>query len=624
MLTWLRDNAKIFLIATIVIFVALIFLQWGMGESGGLPRNPYQRPVATVDGRKIMPDQYQEALQSMGNRYRSVLESSNNPDPEAMMMIMGPRLSEEAFQGLIDAELQSIYLRKNGWEQFTLEQAEELLIAQIDMQAPGEVDPADYLDMVREEQPGVYQQYLYQSYFSGNSMLFPMAVGMLNMASLEEVRYLEMETQALITARYMIVDSVPPEPGEDYLREFFQEHPEEFSNSAGSLLRYVTLQVPPSREDMRSALERLDSLTYSSPGIAFASTRTQLAQSFGDTLDLQPGRRTDPILGMYSGNPSISGYHVFMLDSVRLYRDTLLGIEGSFMHDTLLLRDWEVPVFPGYSTIRNMKWDLEAGMEEILAETIPDIPDTMIILDFGEMLVGEDTPAGSEMPEEMVVFASDTMWNDQYGPVFFRPSFRGGYPAFTVVRRLDFFPADTLDYETALQSGLLMERAFHHLRSEASLERAAGMLTRIRDTGMNLSAFAEAESIEVYTTAPFTASDIRVNARRDPEASGGIMHCEEFALASITAPEFSVVGPFSTGPSCILAEILSRQAPSENRSMQSIAYISTQFGHQQLAYTRLLETLRETHEVRDLREEWTEYLESVEDSLRSEQEQLEE
>ncbi|OPL18701.1 MAG: hypothetical protein AVO35_05060 [Candidatus Aegiribacteria sp. MLS_C] len=624
MLTWLRDNAKIFLIATIVIFVALIFLQWGMGEEGGLPRNPYQRPVATVDGKKIMPDQYQEALQSMGDRYRRVLESSNNPDPEAMMMLMGQRLSEEAFQELIDAELQSIYLRKHNWDQFTLEQAEELLVAQIGMQDLDDIDPADYLDMIRDEQPGVFQQYLYQSYVSGNSMLFPMAVGMVSMASLNEVRYMEMETQALITARYMIIDSIPPEPDENYLREFFREHPEEFSNTAGSILRYVTVQVPPRQEDMQTALERLDSLAFASSGISFTSTRTQLAQAFGDTMDLQPGQRTDPFMGMYSGNPSISGYHVMMLDSVHHYRDTLTGAEGSYMLDTLFLRDWEVPVFPGYSTIRNMKWDLESGMEAMLSESIPEIPDTMVILDFGDMLVGEDTPTGEEIPEEMVVFASDTMWNDQFGPVFYRPSFRGGYPAFTIVRRLEFFEADTLDYEEALASGQLMETAYHHLMREAALERAEAMLARIRDTGMNLAAFAEAESIEVYTTSPFTASEIRTNARTDPRASGGIMHCEEFAMAAMTAPEFRVIGPFFTGPDCILAEVLSKQLSSENPDMQSIVYISTQYGHQQLASEQILERLRKDYEVRDLRDEWTEYLESMEDSIRTEQEQLEE
>ncbi|MBN2587104.1 MAG: SurA N-terminal domain-containing protein [Candidatus Fermentibacteraceae bacterium] len=624
MLTWLRDNAKIFLIATIVIFVALIFLRWGMGEDDVQPRNPYQRPVATVDGKRIMPDQYQQALQSMSQRYRNVLESSNNPDPEAMMMLMGQRLSEEAFRGLIDAELQGIYLRRQNWDQFTVPQAEELLVAQIGMQDLGDMTAREYLEMIRSEQPGAYQQYLYQTYISGNSMLFPMAAGMVSMASLDEVRYMEMETQAQITARYMTVDSTPPMPDEEYLREFYDSRGDYFIRPAGSLLRYIIVQVPPVDQDMQFALERLDSLTFASPGVPVASNRAQLASFFGDTLDLQPGQRTEPFLGMYSGNSSISSFHVLMLDSIRRYDDTLNAGGDSFMLDTLFLRSWEVPVFPGYNTIRNLMWDLESEMETMLAENIPDMPDTMIILDFGEMLVNEDTPLSVNVPEEMVVFAGDTLWNDPMGPVFYSPSYRGGYPAFTAVRRLTYYSPDTLDYTEALNSGMLMETAVYHLRREAAMEKAGELLELTGETGMNLAAVAEAESLHVWTTEPFTAAEIKSNAQTDPDAAGGILFSEDFAMASITAPEFQVIGPFATGPVCVLAEILSRQAPVENQSIQAIAYISTEYGHQQLASAHILESLRETVEVRDLREEWTQYLESVEDSLRAEQEQLEE
>jgi hypothetical protein len=291
---------------------------------------------------------------------------------------------------------------------------------------------------------------------------------------------------------------------------------------------------------------------------------------------------------------------------------------------TLFLRSWEVPVFPRYNTIRNLMWDLESEMEEMLAENIPDIPDSLVVLDFGEMVLNEDTPLGGDVPEEMVVFASDTMWSDPMGPVFYRPSYRGGYPAFMVVRRLAYYPRDTLDYSRALESGLLTESAYDHLRLEAAMAKAGEMLDRIRAAGISLGAFAEAESMQVSTTEPFTAAEIKNNAMSDPEAAGGILYSEEFAMASITAPEFQVIGPFPTGSRCVLAEVLSRQVPAENQSMQAIAYISTQFGHQQLASVHILDELRESVEVRDLREEWTEYLESVEDSLQAQQEQLEE
>ena len=624
MLTWLRDNAKIFLIATIVIFVALIFLRWGMGEGSGQPRNPYQRPVATVDGKRIMPDHYQQALQSMSQRYRTVLENSNNPDPEAMLMLMSRELSEEAFQGLIDSELQSIYLNRLNWRTFTLEQAEELLVAQIGMQDLGDMDAREYLEMIRSEQPGVYQQYLYQTYMSGNSMLFPMATAMVNMASLDEVRYLERETQAQITARYVYIDSTPPMPDQEELRDFYQEETGYFTRPSGSLLRYITVQALPVEQDMQRALQRLDSLTFASPGARVTSTRSQLVEAFGDTVDVQLGQRTEPFMGMYSGNPSISGYHSLLLDSVHQYDDTLAEGQDPYMLDTLFLRSWEVPILTGYGTIRSLMWDLEADMETMLAASIPEIADSLVLVDFGEMLVKEDTPLSPPVTEEMRVFSVDTVWNDPLGPVFYSPSYRGGYPAFTVVRRMEFYEADTLDYEEALDSGTLAETAFYHLRREAASEKARGIVDRLRNSGVNLAAYAEAESLQVITTQPFTAAQIKSGAQFDPMATGGIMASDEFAMAAITAPEFQVIGPFLTGPGCVIAEVLSRQVPAENQSMQALAYISTQFGHQQLSSMNILENLRESSDIRDLREEWTSYLESVEDSLQREQEQLEE
>jgi hypothetical protein len=192
-----------------------------------------------------------------------------------------------------------------------------------------------------------------------------------------------------------------------------------------------------------------------------------------------------------------------------------------------------------------------------------------------------------------------------------------------VVRRLAFYPGDTLDYSRAQESGLLSEAVFAELRRQSALEKAQRILDRIEATGVNLASFAEAESLTVRTTEPFTAAEIKSNATTDPEAAGGILYSQEFAMAAITAPEFQVIGPFTTGSTCVLAEILTRQVPAENQSMQAIAYMSTQYGHQQLASEHILQNLRDGVDVRDLREEWTQYLETVEDSIRAEQEQLE-
>ncbi len=621
MLTWLRDNAKIFLIATIVIFVALIFLRWGMGEGDNTPRNPYQRPVATVDGKDILPDEYQQALQSWSQQYRSMLEQSGNPDPESMMLLMSAQISEEAFQGLIDQKLQGLYLKENNWQDFTVGQAEELLIAQIGMQNLGEMTAREYLDMIKSEQPGVYQQYLYQTYMSASALRFPLAAAMISMASLAEVDYLILDTRGQITARYVVINTTPPRPEEEYLREFFETSPDFFIRPAGSLLRYITVQVLPDESDLEITMNRIDSLVYSAPGEQIVATRSQIAEVFGDSIRIETGERTEPFLSMYSGNPSIRSYHVLLLDSLHESTLTFTLDSASVQDDTLFLQSWEIPLLPQYSTVRRIMWDLESGMEDMLAEQIPAVPDSLVIVDFGEMLIEESTPLSGFVSEELVAFSSDTLWTDELGPVFFNPSYLGGYPAFTMVRRLEFFPPDTTTYEEATDSGLLYESAMYTLRRESVEIEAQEIINSIRSSGISLVSYASAESLQVHTIPPFSAAQIRLNARMDPEAAGGILYSAEFAEAALVSPEFQIIGPFMTGTSCVIAEILSRQVSTEDQNMQALTYISAEFGHEMLGSQHIIRNLRETSNIHDLREEWTEYLEIVEDSLAAEQEE---
>ena len=624
MLTWLRDNAKIFLIATIVIFVALIFLRWGMGEGDNTPKNPYQRPIATVDGKDILPDEYQQALQSWSQQYRSMLEQSGNPDPESMMLLMSAQISEEAFQGLIDQKLQGLYMKENNWQDFTVGQAEELLIAQIGMQNLGEMTAREYLDMIKSEQPGVYQQYLYQTYMSASTLRFPLASGMVSMASLAEVDYLILDTRGQITARYIVINTTPPLPEEEYLREFYETRPNFFTRSAGSLLRYITVQVLPDESDLEFTLNRIDSLVYAAPGQQIVATRSQIAEVFGDSIRMETGERTEPFLSMYSANPSIQSYRVLLLDSLHESTISFALDSAAVQDDTLFFQSWEIPLLPQYSTVRRIMWDLELGMEDMLADPIPAVPDSLFIVDFGEMLVEENTPLSGNVSEELVAFASDTLWIDELGPVFFSPSYLGGYPAFTMVRRLEYFPPDTTMYEEALDSGLLFEAAMYTIRRETAGVEAQEIMDDIRSSGVSLASYASAESLQVHSIPSFTAAQIRLNARMDPDAASGILYSAEFAEAALIAPEFQIIGPFMTGTSCVIAEILSRQVSTEDQNMQALTYISAQYGHEMLGSEYIIRNLRETSDIHDLREEWSEYLEVVEDSLAAEQERLEE
>jgi hypothetical protein len=615
MLTWLRDNAKIFLIATIVIFVALIFLRWGMGEGDNRPTNPYERAIATVNGIDIMPDEYQAALQNWNMRYRQMLEQSGNPDPESMLLLMSAVITEEAYKELINSKLEGIYLDRRDWTHFTVGQAEALLAAQVRMQDLGDMNAEEYLDMVKSEQPGVYQQYLYQTYAGGDARRFPLASGIVSMASREEVDFFFLDSQGQITARYVIIDTIPPIPDEKVLEEFYNTNPELFSRPAGSLLRYVTIQIVPQEDDLQFAMEKLDSLSYATAGSPITATRTQFLEYYGDGIILEEGQRTVPFLGMYSNKPSISSYHVLLLDSVITSSEVL--------DDTLYLRSWEVPVLPQYSTITSMMWTVEQQMEDILASSTPDIGDSLLVIDFGEMLVEEDTPLTGSITEEIIAFATDTLWLDSIGPIFYSPGYRGGYPAFILVRRLEFYPSDTIGYEEAVNSGSLQEMTMYSIRREISKALALEALDEIHSSDVNLGAWAASESLQVYTTATFTASQIRANAKFDPDAINGILSSVEFAEAALIAPEFQVIGPFSTGTSCVLAEILSRQVPPENPSMIIMTYVATQQGHEQLSRISIIQHMREISEIRDLREEWQQYAEVVEDSIKAERERME-
>ncbi|MCK4505994.1 MAG: peptidyl-prolyl cis-trans isomerase [Candidatus Aegiribacteria sp.] len=615
MLTWLRDNAKIFLIATIVIFVALIFLRWGMGEGDNRPDNPYERAIATVDGEDIMPDEYQAALQNWNLRYRQMLEQSGNPDTESMLLLMSAVITEEAYKELINSKLEGIYLDSRNWTHFTVGQAEALLAAQVRMQDLGGMSAEEYLDMVKSEQPGLYQQYLYQTYAGGDSRRFPLASGMVSMASREEVDFLLLNSQGQITARYVILDTIPPIPDEKVFEEFYNTNPEMFSRPAGSLLRYVTIQIAPKEDDLQFAAAKLDSLSYATAGSPITATRMQFLEYYGDGIILEEGQRTVPFLGMYSNNPSISSYHVLLLDSVIT--------SSEILDDTLHLRSWEVPVLPQYSTIRSTMWTVEQQMENILANSIPDIGDSLLVIDFGEILVEEDTPLTGSISEEIITFATDTLWPDSIGPIFYSPGYRGGYPAFTLVRRLEFYPSDTIGYEEAVNSGTLQEMTMYSIRREITKVLALEALNEIHSSGANLGAWAASESLQVYTTATFTASQIRADAESDPDAVNGILSSVEFAEAAVVAPEFQVIGPFSTGTSCVLAEILSRQVPPENPSMTTMTYVATQQGHEELSRVNIIQYMRETSEIRDLRDEWQQYAEAAEDSIRTEREQME-
>ena len=80
MLTWFRNNAKIFLIAIVVIFVGMIFLQWGRG--GVQSVEAAKLMVGTVNGEGLQPTSFDYVRDEVYNGMKSQMERMGDPDPE--------------------------------------------------------------------------------------------------------------------------------------------------------------------------------------------------------------------------------------------------------------------------------------------------------------------------------------------------------------------------------------------------------------------------------------------------------------------------------------------------------------------------------------------------------------
>ena len=106
MLTWFRDNAKIFLIAVVVIFVGMIFIEWGRGgiDSPGSSR----LAMGTVNGEELEPAMYDAARQEVYASMENQMLNMGYPNSEsqlalAMWLQQHPKVEHVNYPGLVDS-----------------------------------------------------------------------------------------------------------------------------------------------------------------------------------------------------------------------------------------------------------------------------------------------------------------------------------------------------------------------------------------------------------------------------------------------------------------------------------------------------------------------------------------
>jgi len=602
MLTWFRDNAKIFLIVIIVTFVLLIFVDWGTGRHRR--HLPGLSAIARIDGKDIPPEEFDASISSVYSRIENQMRAVGHPSPERELSVMYGMIREAAFNEMIDSRLREGYLRSIGWDTPDGATGEAYIKVIFEMMGSTDVETSwrQFAGM-----PGFREQFN-QNMSMMRSVMFPAAGRMQNIASRAELAYRIAASYMPVTARFIAFQSSPPIPDDQQLRSFYDSHPELFTYPPNARVRYAVVAIQPDSSDMAVAAAAVDSMTMSQvPPDTIVLTRGNML-AFASVESLPPvGTLSDNFIGQSMHGSGIPASHRVIVMSVSPIAG---GPRTGSPEDTVRVLHWEYPVLPGRSALYRTLQGVEDGMESLLAGGIP-WSDSLMVLDWGELHIEENGFLPEGIPISMSAFALDTAWVDSIGPILFSTGYRGGYPALIVAKRL----ARTLDsrlvpYEEVAASGELLMTAYSSIAAESSMAMAGRALDEMMATGVSLGIYAEAESLLIGTTPEFTAADIRAAAQMDPESYGGLLSNREFALAALTAPILTPIGPFKTGATAMIAEITSRTElpmPADPAVLAPM-YLSVESDHGASSVGALMEMLRSVSSVEDLRDEFEQAL----------------
>ncbi|MBN1435310.1 peptidyl-prolyl cis-trans isomerase [Candidatus Fermentibacterales bacterium] len=597
MLSWLRDNAKIFLTIVVVTFVLLIFVDWGTGRDGS--GADATNVVARVGDAELTPEQYQQHYMDIRNRLTGAMQMSGDPSPEGEIAALHDEIEQAAFDEMVNAQLRRDFLSHHGWPALGVEEAEAMFLQQLRL--AGVEDPRAMLEAYREDPR--YSQLLYQAWEQATSIMFPAHVRLGALASMDELQYHMDESYAVLTARFLLFTGEIRIPSDEELDQFYHDHPDLFTDPPTATVRYVTVGVVPSETDTERARATVDSLVLSGAlPDTILLTREQL-DTFAPGVfegnieagDMSPLFRSPSLV--YA--PGLSAWH-----AVRIVSGASSSNPSDPSLDTLRIAHWEAPVYPGQRSIMDTAWEVEMEAESLLSQQLP-WSDSLQVLDWGELDVDSATELGG-MPRPLKVFALDTLWTDDMGPLMYVPSYAGSYPAFVVARRLEYSGGGLLTLEQAKQDGRLLLTASSHIQKQTSMAEAERALAEMRESGVTLGSYAAGESLGLQSTPEFTVASVRQAAFGDPRAYGGLLSSPDFADVALVAPPLEVLGPFRVGNNAILAEITTRTSPPMPSDPMLLAplYLTVQSQTGVSAVWAQLEMLRESEGVEDLRQQF--------------------
>ena len=596
MLKALRENTKTILWITIIAFVGLIFLAWGMDIQSG--RGPAIGTVAKIGGYTITRTELEQNVRAMLQNYRQQYDKSpTDAQAEAIReqawndMVQRILLSQEASRRRLEASDEEII--------FTIRMDPPPVVQYApEFQTDGRFDIQKY--RARLQDPTLdwsTLENLVRSSLPMEKLQYLVAWGV--KVSEPEIRHIYDTNNETRTVSYVFVDPAGMEIDEgaiteEQARDYYENNEERFTEPEKAKLAYLFLELKPSPADsaevvgdLRRILEEIRggedfeemARIYSegpaaddggNPGRAFK--KGELNRAMEEVLfSMEEGEVSEPFL-----DPQ--GYHVVKL----MEKTTVDEVEQVDFRNILKT------VSPGQSTVDVLTEKVQA-IERLVLEDMPlrdaarannsEVSETAFFTRETYIPGLSGLPRAGEQAFSMSV-------GEARGPV---SNYRGHY----FIELLDKQKERLKSFEEVRDECLTTLR--ENRRAEAAFAKAQSIAAAVSGVD-SLESVAEAESLEVKTAGPFNRSGYVVGVGREPRFAGAAF------ADTVGAPPVAVKG--TMGSYVIRVDEIKKADPAgfeENRASLMTSLIQQK---QNRAYSQWIAELKEEADIEDFRDNY--------------------
>lgn len=338
MMRQMRENTKWIMLITALAFVALMVFEWGMDMTGRSGTSGAGGEVGSVNGESIS---YEEWLATYRNIYAQQQQATDGPITSALnRQIEDAAWDQIVTQRLLQQELERRGIRVSDSEILDAARTApppELQNAAV-FQTNGQFDLNKYHQFLAQSQDPAFLLQLeayYRDVIPRSKLYFQTAAGAY--ASDGQLWRMYRDANETVTVQYIAFDPNALIPASEVsitdaaIREYYQEHSEEFIRPAQVSVRYVAMGSAPPAADSAAALQRAQELRAEVAGgesfeaVAlragaverptrlygelFTAARGQSAPVLDQAVfSTQAGAMTQPVLTQ-------SGYHIVQVES---------------------------------------------------------------------------------------------------------------------------------------------------------------------------------------------------------------------------------------------------------------------------------------------------------------------